>query len=220
MPRPTNAISTLIASIVLVVSAAPPASDAAPPDTGSTTRSTYTSQACVDQLRQLEQENQLTLDESICSAVVEISESPVQVATVDEARELARQDGLDARETSALLTQAAAGAIMYRNWTHTYWGGSVVEKHTGRTYWNGSKAWIAGYLGYAGSHTCHTEGSFAVGWSVKVVSCSRPVAGSSADAVYRFDASVGVQGSPVSLSIGLHYSTTANGTSSGWQVGG
>ena len=162
----------------------------------------------------------MTLDESICSAVVQIAESPIQVASVDDARELASQNGLGARETTALVAQAAAGAIMYRNWTHTYWGGSLVEKHTGRTYWNGSKAWIAAYSGYTGSHTCHTEGSFAVGWSVKVVSCSRPAAGSSADAVYRFDASVAVEGSPIRLSIGLHYSTTATGTSSGWQVGG
>ncbi len=74
--------------------------------------------------------------------------------------------------------------------------------------------------GYAGSHTCHSEGGIAVGWSVHPISCTKPGAGSSADAFYRFDASVAFQGSPITLNIGLHYSTSASGASSTWQVGG
>ncbi len=190
------------------------------PDAGGTSRETFTSSECLRQLRAIERANDREVDRRICSAMITITESSVQTATVGDMEAWAHEQELTASETSALVAAAVAGGIKYRNWTHTYWGGSLVEKHSGRTYWDGIRAWVATYRGYTGAHSCHTEGSFGVGWAVKPINCTKPGAGSSADAVYRFDASVGVQGSPITLGIGLHYSTTAKGVSTGWQVGG
>jgi len=158
--------------------------------------------------------------EELCTGQVILTESAPKAATVAEAREFATSANLSASETQALVASAAASALYSKTWNHAYWGGSLYEIHTGKTYYNGSLAWIASYSGYSGSHTCHAEGSWAVGWAVTPLTCSRPAAASAADAVYRFDASVFYNGSPLTLGIGLHYQVTGAGVSSGWQVGG
>jgi hypothetical protein len=123
-------------------------------------------------------------------------------------------------EQRSLLSAAALNGILCRSWSHALFGGGFWEVHPGKTCWNGRKAWIATYLGITGRHTCHTEGSWAVGWAIKKISCNKPAAGASADAVYRFDASVAYEGSPITIGYGLHFSVTKSGASSGWQVGG
>lgn len=220
MPRQVVSIASSLILVVGILSAASPAVATDDPGAASTSSQTVTSQTCLDQVRAVESAKRVNIDDGLCSGTVTLTESGVFTATVSDVSTLARQQNLGAKETTALLAAAATGGIQYRNWTHTYWGGSLVEKHTGRTYWDGVRAWIATYRGYTGKHTCHTEGSFAVGWSVTVISCSKPGSGSSADAAYRFDASVGVKGSPITLSVGLHLSTAANGTVTTWQVGG
>jgi hypothetical protein len=190
------------------------------PDTGSTTLQTVTSERCVEKVHAIAEAKGVPSDARICSATIVVTETAVAVATVDDVRLLAREVGLGESETTALVAAAAAGAVRYRNWTHAYWGGSLYEKHSGRTYWDGNRAWIAKYRGYTGRHTCHAEGSLAAGWAVKVISCSKPKSGPSADAAYRFDANAIFSGSPVTLSIGLHHSTSAKGVVSTWQVGG
>lgn len=180
------------------------------------------SEECVQQVKSIAAEAGVSASTGLdlCTATVTTTESEVRVATPADMEDYATGEGLTEGETAALVARAASGSIMYRNWTHTYWGGSLVENHKGRTYWDGSRAWIASYRGYAGSHSCHTEGGIAVGWAVTPISCNKPGAGSWADALYRFDASVAFKGSPITLAIGLHYSTSATGQTSTWQVGG
>jgi hypothetical protein len=141
-------------------------------------------------------------------------------ATVSDVEQLAQAADVSPALSRTLVEAAAAGSISYRDWTHSYWGGSLVEKHKGRTYWDGKKAWIASYRGFSGRHTCHSEGGIAVGWAVTPYGCSKPKASASADAFYRFDAHAAFKGSPITLNIGLHYKTAANGKTSAWQVGG
>ncbi|MCU1417492.1 MAG: hypothetical protein JWP32_1666 [Schumannella sp.] len=220
MRREVLSIAGSVLLFLSILTTASPAAASDDPGVASTFSSAVTSQSCLDQLHAVERTKGVDADDRLCSGTITFAQSEVFTASIGDVTALAREEGLGARETAALVAAAAAGGIQYRNWTNTYWGGSVVEKHTGRTYWDGVRAWIATYRGYTGKHTCHTEGSFAVGWSVKVISCSKPGSGSSADAVYRFDASVGVQGSPITLSVGLHLSTAANGTATAWEVGG
>lgn len=188
----------------------------------NTSQTSFTSRTCVAQVKAIAAKNGVSAAPAtgLCSASITTTQSAVITATAAEARALAVQEGLNPSESEALVSAAAAGAISYRNWTNTYWGGSLVEKHAGRTYWDHSKAWIASYRGLAGSHTCHTEGGIAIGWAVTPISCARPGAGSSADAFYRFDASVGFRGSIITMNVGLHYSTSASGAVSAWVVGG
>ncbi|MGL4339381.1 MAG: hypothetical protein ACRCSP_03010 [Rhodoglobus sp.] len=180
------------------------------------------SQKCVAQVRAIALRKRVSADSAItlCSRTVTTTESSAKQATVADAQAYATSENMGEEQTRSLVAAAAAGGITYRDWTHTYWGGTLVEKHQGRTLWDGSQAWIASYRGYAGQHICHSEGGIAIGWAVTPISCSNPGAGSSADAVYRFDASLIFSGSPVTLNIGLHYSTDASGETSTWQVGG
>lgn len=207
--------AALITSLVAGTGAA-----AAAPGAGSYSARAFVSQSCVAQVRSIAADKHVAADVSLCSGTVTTSESAPQTATVAEVKAYAARAELSEAQTRSLTALAAAGAIKYRDWTHTYWGGSLIEKHRGRTYWDGSKAWISSYRGYAGSHTCHSEGGIAIGWAVSPLSCTKPSAGSSADAFYRFDASVAFRGSPVTLNIGLHYSTAASGATSTRQVGG
>jgi len=192
----------------------------AAPAEPTVSQQTVLSESCVDQVQAIAVEKDVAADTSLCAATVTTTETAPQIATVAQAEAIAASQDLSAQKASDLIAAAAAGGITYRDWTHTYWGGSLIEKHKGRTYWDGSKAWISSYRGYAGSHTCHSEGGLAVGWAVSPISCSKPGAGASADAFYRFDASVAFQGSPVTLNIGLHYTTAASGAASTSQVGG
>ncbi len=192
-------------------------------DSGSTTTTTtFTSQSCVAQVKAIAAQRNVDPSHEllVCSGTISVTEAPARVASIADVTAYAVKEHLTPGQTQALLTSAAASAIYYRSWTHAYFSGAVHEVHTGRTYWNGSRAWIASYLGYSGSHTCHAQGSWAAGWTVTPISCSRPSAGSSADAYYRFDESVAFKGSPITLGVGLHYSTAANGSVSTWQVGG
>lgn len=117
------------------------------------------------------------------------------------------------------MSAAAAQQINTHNWTHTYWGGSIVEKHVGRTFFNGTHAWIAS-AGSPGYHVCHSEGSWAAGFSITQHECTQPGASSSVDAHYRFDVSAAYQGSPVSFTVGLHWVCDRFGNYSAYQVGG
>lgn len=194
-----------------------------PTDTQSVVeQSVVVSESCMDQVEAIAAEEGVSMESGIelCSATVTTTESDPLIATVADIEAYASEERLSVEEKASLVRSAASGAIKYRNWTHSYWGGSLLENHKGRTYWDGSRAWIASYRGFTGSHTCHSEGGVAVGWAVKPISCSKPAAAASADAFYRFDASVAFQGSPITLAIGLHYSTSKSGQTSTWQVGG
>ena len=157
---------------------------------------------------------------SACTIKEEKTEGPVETVTVAEAEALATTEGLSEADTTALVAAARAGAVKSKSWRHSYWTGVVREYHTGRTYWDGSRAWISKYRGVSGSHACHTEGSYSVGVGISPKSCSKPGPGSSADAVYGFDYTMGIKGVSVRLSVGLHYSVNRNGATSTWQVGG
>ncbi|WP_142206618.1 hypothetical protein [Subtercola boreus] len=157
---------------------------------------------------------------SLCTGTITTTETEPRVATSAEMGAYAEENNLSDAATDELLLAALQGEITYRDWTHSYWGGSLLEKHAGRTFWDGSNAWIATYRGLTGANVCHSEGGIAVGWAVTPLECSSPGAGTNADAYYRFDASVAFEGSPVTLDIGLHYSTNATGDVSTWQVGG
>ncbi|MDD9151830.1 hypothetical protein PUY80_04490 [Plantibacter flavus] len=201
-------LTTVTATAVLVIPFLMGGPASAEPSTVETVE--VTSEHCVDQIDEIRPTggSRSAADYSICQGQVTVEESaPV-------------------RATQADIQEARAAGIMagpeawYRNWTHTYLGGGLAEIHRGRTFWDGDVAWIRPYGGIGGSHECHTEGSWAVGWAVKRVLCDQPAAGPSADAFYRFDASILFQGSPVTLGIGLHYSTNASGGTTAWQVGG
>lgn len=188
-------------------------------------KSGFVSESCVSQVKAIAAKTGTSATQSakdaaeLCSATVTITETAPIRATVAEVKAEAVRQGLSEAETASLVTATATGSIWTRLWTHTYWGGSLVEKHTGRTYWNGTHAWIASATD-PGYHLCHSEGGVAVGWAVTVLSCTAPAAGAVADAYYRFDASIAYQGSPITLQVGLHYQTDRLGGVTAWQVGG
>jgi len=211
-----------VALACAILSATTGAASVDPTSETTTYTDTVTSADCLQQVEAIAAKTGAdgTDGAALCTGTVRLTESRPQKVTVSEVASIAKDQGLTSGETDALKKIAKSGAIYYRNWTHTYWGGSLVEKHKGRTYWDGRHAWNASYRGFKGSHTCHSEGGIAVGWSVKPISCPKPGPRSSADAFYRFDASALFQGSPVTLSIGLHNRTSATGKVTLWQVGG
>lgn len=176
----------------------------------TTSSEEVTSQTCLDQVAAIvAQVGSAAPDgRSLCTATVTVSESAAVRA------DLSAPEFADARE------RFAGPVAYYRDWTHTYWGGSMVEIHKGRTWWDGDIAWIATTDGLAGSHSCHVEGSWAIGWVITPFECTWPSAGTSADAFYRFDAGIAFEGSWITLGVGLHYSTNAAGGTTSWQVGG
>lgn len=139
--------------------------------------------------------------------------------TVEEAKTAAPDMGMNATDTAAFVADAEIQAVNTHNWEHTYWGGSIVEKHAGRTFFNGTHAWVAS-ASEPGYHVCHSEGSWAVGFAITQHECTMPGAGASADAMYRFDWSAIVAGSPATFTVGLHHSTDRLGNISTWQNGG
>jgi hypothetical protein len=189
---------------------------------GATTANHFVSHDCEVQVKAIAARASVspTQELAMCSGTVTVSESPVRTASISDIAAYAATEHLSSAQTQNLIKSASAASIYYRSWTHTYFSGAVYEVHSGRTYWNGSRAWISSYLGFAGSHACHAQGSWAVGWAVTPISCANPGVGASADAYYRFDESVAFRGSIITLGVGLHYSTSASGAVSAWQVGG
>ncbi|MCA4133387.1 hypothetical protein [Arthrobacter sp. M4] len=216
---------TVFLGSMLVVSTATAATASPSAPSAPSAQSFFTSKTCLDEVNAIAAEkginkNQAARDASrLCSATITTTESAAVQATVAEVVAVAPSLNLNAADSQALVSAAAAGSVWTRLWTHTYWGGSLVEKHTGRTYWNGTHAWISSTTD-SGYHWCHSEGGIAIGWSVTVLECTRPGAGSVADAFYRFDASVAYQGSPITLQVGLHHQTDRFGNVTAWQVGG
>ncbi|PSL37899.1 hypothetical protein CLV49_1507 [Labedella gwakjiensis] len=195
---------------------------AAPTGEITTYTGTVTSASCLEQVRKVAAQtgSDRAEGESLCSGTVRVTETTAQKVTASEVASIGKEQRLTVAETDVLRRTAANGGIYYRDWTHSYWVGGLTEKHTGRTYWDGHHAWNASYRGFKGSHTCHSEGGLAIGWSVEPISCPKPGPRTSADAYYRFDASAVFKGSPVTLNIGLHNKTSATGKVTLWQVGG
>jgi hypothetical protein len=218
-------VAVLLGAILALPTASIATAASSAGTTPKTSKSNFVSEACVSQVNAIAAKTGISKAKAskdagdLCSATVTTEESAPVKATVTEVAAEASKLKLGAAETESLVTAAAAGTVYTRLWTHTYWGGSLVEKHTGRTYWNGSHAWVAS-ASNGGYHWCHSEGGIAVGWAVTVLNCTIPYAGAVADAYYRFDASVAYQGSPVTLQVGLHYQTDRNGGVTAWQVGG
>lgn len=181
-----------------------------------------TSSSCVKQVKAIAAKTHSDPTEGykLCTATVVVTESPIQVASVSDIKAQEFYADSSPAEQQQLLVAASLSDITCRTWTHALNGGGFWEVHVGKTCWDGYSAWIATHLGITGYHTCHAEGSWAVGWAIKPISCNKPISGSSADAAYRFDASVAYQGSPITIGYGLHFSVTKNGASSAWQVGG
>jgi len=203
---------------ILTANAAPALNDFQP----RTVWTTSVSASCVAQINAIAESTGADAAEGmpLCTVKTVITESSPTIVTTSQAKTIAASQDLSAAATTELVQAAAAGTVRARYWTHAYWGGTLYEVHTGTTYYNGAVAWIYPYAGYAGSHTCHAEGSLSYGWGLKQISCNRPAAGPWADAVDRFDASIGWNGSPITMSVGLHHSTNKYGSSVTWQVGG
>lgn len=184
----------------------------------TTTTSEFTSISCMNQINDLaslaEQEKELY--KNACSATITLTESTPEFVSAQEIINL----DLPPIEEANMLESAKAGKIQSRTWTHTYWGGSIVEKHTGQTYYDGEKAWVKKYRNKTGSHTCQAAGSWAVGFNVTVQSCNKPATGSSATSTERFRVSFLVSGSPIHFVADLKYKVNANGATTAWQVGG
>lgn len=196
------------------------AANASPGET--TSQQSFTSKSCLTEVRAIAAKTRVGAgtDESVCSGTVTITESAPQRASAAQVKAYASDEKLNAEATQSLTTAAAAGVINYRSWTHSYWSGSIVEKHAGTTYWGGGKAWIASYQRYTGNHTCHSQGSWAVGMGVKELECTHPGAYINAIASYRFEVGAVVAGSPFNFTVGLHYQTNSDGTTKSWQIGG
>ncbi len=147
--------ASVVAATVLALLVTSPANAGTPPEPSTPAPQEFTSQSCLQQVRAIAQARGVSSAAAtdICSGTVTVTESAPQTATVAEIEQYAQQQRLSPSDANALATLAAAGGIKYRNWTHTYSGGSLVEKHKGRTYWDGVRAWISTYRGYTGSHT-------------------------------------------------------------------
>lgn len=219
----------LSAAMLVTTAAAATTASAAPaprPVSESTQKVTseksFISQSCVEQVNAIVANkggDASTLAQETCAGKLITTESDTRPATLSDV-ESAVQAGSLTKDAGRSLSQAVAlSGVVTKDWTHTYWGGSLIEKHTGRTFYDGSNAWVASQ-GNGGYHVCHSEGSFAGGWAVTQNSCTNPGQGDWADAIYNFDASVAFKGSPVTLTIGLHYSVDKNGNVNAYQVGG
>ena len=180
-------------------------------------------QDCIDQVNAVAAAQGVKASDysKYCEGTLKSSLSSPVTITPTEATRVVQEAGLIGLDASQLITQAAAGKVKYRKWTHEYYGLTIREKHAGKTYYNGSKAWVSKHYGFTGYHKCHTEGSYAVGWSVKLGSCSRSrTAAQGVDHVHNFDMSFLVKGSPITLTVGLHMLLRRDGSNKGWQVGG
>lgn len=219
--------ATIAAGALLALTATAGSASAAPStqalvETGS---ENFTSESCVSQINALAAEKVISESEAaakaqeLCNFTVTTKESaPVRADASAVAAEASAMK-LSKTETGELMTAAAAGQVYTTTWEHSYWGGSLLEKHRGTTYYNGTHAWISS-AGNGGYHECHSEGGIAIGWAVTSFDCTLPGASAAADAYYRFDAGAVVQNSPITLNVGLHYQIDRNGNSSSWQVGG
>lgn len=212
---------TILAAPGVAMAAGSQESDAAFLEQKVVSEATYTSDACLAQVQSIAARTGADAKEgeALCTAKITTAQTEPRAATVAEVTAFAAEQNLSATETAGLSRAAGARAVQARNWTHTYWGGSLVEKHAGTTFWDGTNAWVASATS-AGNHTCHSEGGIAIGWSVTVIECRNPTASPNADAYYRFDASVGWQGTPLTINVGLHYVTSGSGNVNAYQVGG
>ncbi|WBU39243.1 hypothetical protein [Homoserinibacter sp. YIM 151385] len=173
---------------------------------------------CADQV--IEADGSAAEARELCSATLVTSQGPVETASAIEIRDEAASLGWSVAETERAAAAAASGAIRSRTWVQTYWGASNWERHEGRTYWDGSRAWVASYRGKTGRHVCHTEGSWAIGWVITPVRCTKPKAAAAADAYYRFDAQILFKGSPITLGVAMHYQMSRTGAVKQWKIGG
>ncbi|MCQ9385595.1 hypothetical protein [Brevibacterium moorei] len=191
--------------------------------TGSVTRSTTTvvNEQCADQVREINEElgDPVADGIEVCDAKIETT-STTGVVTDAEIDAAAAVGELTIPEATALKAKKKKKPIYKRSWDNGYLSGVVYERHTGTTYYDGSKAWIKKYRGKTGKHTCHAQGSWAVGWVVTPLSCGKPKAGKTADAVHKFDTALVFKGSPIRLTVGLHLRVSNKGEPKAWQVGG
>lgn len=216
-------LATLAATILLTSTGLSPALASSSNPNTEITKTKFVDKSCVEQVeRAFEKVQQVPTDKdlAICTGSIIVEQDPIETISISEANEIVELEAMGPEQSKMFLKSAAAGKIKSRKWTHAYWGGSNYEKHKGKTYWDGSKAWVKKHRGKAGNHYCHTEGSLQVGWTVTPRSCTKPSAGNYADSLYRFDASLFVKGSPITLGVGLHYRVSKKGVVKTWQVGG
>ncbi|MGO3180225.1 hypothetical protein [Brevibacterium linens] len=221
--RSTIVIASVVSSTAMLLGTVAPAQADAPTTLQKVSTTSFADKSCMKEVKRAYEkvgQEASTGDLEICKGNVTVEEGPTETVDVGEAKALAATQDMSKQETAQVVQAAKAGKIKSKKWKHAYWGGSNYEKHAGRTYWNGSKAWVKKYKGKTGYHTCHSEGSWQVGWSVKPTRCTKPKAGTYADSYYRFDASLFVKGSPITLGVGLHYRTSKSGAVKTWQVGG
>lgn len=180
---------------------------------------------CITQINAIAEKENLSAEETdayiqdLCTAQITSEVTEAEPVTVEEAKTAAASMGMNATDTAAFVAGAEVQAINAHNWEHTYWGGSIVEKHAGRTFFNGTHAWVSS-PGDPGYHVCHAEGSWAIGFTVVPGDCVSPGAAEVADAVYRFDWTALVKNNPVRFTVGLHHATDRLGNISTWQNGG
>lgn len=221
--RSTIVIASVVSSTAMLLGTVAPAQADVPTTLQKVSTTSFADKSCMKEVKRAYEkvgQEASTGDLEICKGNVTVEEGPTETVDVGEAKALAATQDISKQETAQVVQAAKAGKIKSKKWKHAYWGGSNYEKHAGRTYWNGSKAWVKKYKGKTGYHTCHSEGSWQVGWSVKPTRCTKPKAGTYVDSYYRFDASLFVKGSPITLGVGLHYRTSKSGAVKTWQVGG
>lgn len=217
----SSLVAATLAALVLTGAATPAAAAPATTATGQltvTSEDTTLDNSCFEQVVDAGESDAEA--EDFCTVTTVVEESAPETVSVAQARQFASQQQLSKAETNQFVAAAAAGTIQSKSWKHTYNAVATAVIHAGRTYWDGSKAWIATYRGNTGWHQCNYEGSYSVGWAVKHISCNKPAAGTAADALSKFELGAFVSGSPITLTVGLHYKITNKGVSSGWQNGG
>lgn len=221
--RSVTVVASILSSAALLLGTVVPAQASTPATLHKVSTTNFVDESCVKQVEEAYEkvgQSAEAKDLELCEGKVTVEEGATETVDPAEAKAFAATENMGEQETALVVEAAKAGKIKSKKWKHAYWGGSNYEKHAGRTYWNGSKAWVKKYKGKTGYHTCHSEGSWKVGWSVKPTRCTKPKAGTYADSYYRFDASLFVKGSPITLGVGLHYRTSKSGAVKTWQVGG
>jgi hypothetical protein len=211
-----NLLATSLAALavcLLGVGSAAPVS--ASPQLHSTNFS-FTSQSCVSQVREVAASQGFNPAPylAMCQTNVTTTVGAVQSEAVSKPGSAA------VSPAPVRSVNTVASRIYYQDWSQTYWGGSIWERHSGRTYWDGSRAWVSSYRGYSGSHTCHATGSWAAGAAITVLACNRPGSGSSATSQERFQTDWILKGVGLSYTAEINARYTASGVYSTWQVGG
>lgn len=158
---------------------------------------------CVDRVRKAAavRPNERTEDISICEVSIEAELSAPALITSATALVLAKRERMSVAHTAAFLAAAAAGPIYSQAWEATATGPLFAYKEVmkGKVYYDLTKSWVSRYRGHAGSFACHTAGSYAVGVSISLRSCTKWRTRANGVAHRdRFEVSAGVHGSPIS----------------------